>query len=417
VIGTYVPDIGIDGAVRGYYGLTNDLTDLKRSQELLRSSEERLGLLMETFTDYAIISLDRDGRVDSWNTGAEHIFGYSRDEMLGRTCDRLFTPEDVADGVPLKEMRGARQRGRASDERWHVRKDGSRFFASGVMVPLYVGKALSGYAKIASDLTEKHRQAEELQKAHDQLESRVAVRTRELASTNAALLAEIEQRAAAEKQRIELLRRLVTSQEVERRRIARDLHDQLGQRLTALRLKIASLKEVSLGSRFAPLVERLQEIGEQLDTEVSFLAWELRPSALDDLGLIDAVGAYVDEWSRHYETPAEFHASGVTNDQFDREAETHLYRITQEALNNISKYAAATEVSVLMEKMGDNIVVIIEDNGRGFDPSAETARTEAGHGLGLTGMRERAALIGGDLEIESAAGKGTTIYIRVPAAK
>jgi two-component system CheB/CheR fusion protein len=223
--------------LRGYFGLTNDLTDLKRSQELLRSSEERLALLMDTTTDYAIISLDRDGRVESWNTGAEHIFGYSRDEMLGHTCDRLFTPEDVAAAVPVKEMRSARQRGRASDERWHLRKDGSRFFASGVMMPLHVGRTLTGYAKIASDLTEKHRQAELLQKAHDELEMRVAQRTRELAESNSALLQEIEQRTAAETQRIDLLRRLVSSQEMERRRIARDLHDQLGQRLTALRLR------------------------------------------------------------------------------------------------------------------------------------------------------------------------------------
>lgn len=82
VVGTYVPDIGADGEVRGYFGLTNDITDLKRSQEMLRSSEERLGLLMETVTDYAIISMDREGRVETWNIGAEHIFGFGREEMI-----------------------------------------------------------------------------------------------------------------------------------------------------------------------------------------------------------------------------------------------------------------------------------------------------------------------------------------------
>ena len=416
VHGIYVPDVGVDGSVRGYFGLTNDLTDLKRSQELLRSSEERLRLMMETFTDHAILSTDREGRVESWNVGAEHIFGYSRDEMIGQTCDRLFTPEDLAVAVPLKEMRNARLKGRASDERWHVRKDGSRFFASGVMMPLYVGKTLTGYAKIASDLTEKKRHAELMQEAHDQLEMRVAQRTRELAESNAALIQEIEQRAVAEKQRIDLLGRLVTSQEFERRRIARDLHDQLGQRLTALRLKIASLKEVSgANSLFADRVERLQEIGERLDAEVSFLAWELRPSTLDDLGLVDAVGAYVKEWSRHYEIAAEFHTSGLSGARFERDVETHLYRVTQEALNNTAKHAGAKQVSVLLEKMAENLVLIIEDDGKGFDPAAENVATVSGGGLGLTGMGERAALIGGEIEIESAPGNGTTIYVRVPA--
>ena len=415
VHGVYVPDIGADGRVRGYYGLTHDMTNLKRSQDLLRSSEERLTLMMETFTDYAMMSSDRDGRIDSWNTGAEHIFGYSSDEMIGRSADILFVPEDVAAGVPAKEMRDARIKGRAVDERWHLRKDGKRFFASGVMMPLYVGKTLTGYAKIASDLTEKKRQAEILQQAHDDLEMRVAQRTRELAESNAALLLEIEQRASAEKQRIDLLGRLVSSQEFERRRIARDLHDQLGQRLTALRLKIASLKELAVGNgNLGERIDRLQEIAERIDTEVSFLAWELRPSTLDDLGLIEAVGAYVTEWSRHYEIPAEFHSAGLGSSRFDRDVETHLYRITQEALNNTVKHAGAGRVSVLLEKMDTNLTLIVEDDGKGFDPMDERVPSDSGHGLGLTGMRERAALVGGDLEIESAKGKGTTIYVRIP---
>ena len=126
-----------------------------------------------------------------------------------------------------------------------LRNDGTRFFASGVMAPLYQGDVLTGYAKIVADVTERRRNADALQQAHDEMERRVLERTRELAETNGALLSEIEIRRTAEAQRVELLERLVTSQEEERRRIARDIHDHLGQRLTALRLKIASLVEVS----------------------------------------------------------------------------------------------------------------------------------------------------------------------------
>ncbi|MFT3744808.1 MAG: PAS domain S-box protein [Pyrinomonadaceae bacterium] len=174
---SYMPDIGMDGTVYGYYGLTNDLTDLKRSQDLLRSTEERMALMVENVSDYAIFSMDTDGRIDTWNTGAEIIYGYQPSEIIGRTCDILFPPEDISRGVFIREMRTARQKGKASDDRWHVRKDGTRFFSSGVMMPLRVGENLSGFAKITTDLTEKQRRSEELQKAHDELELRVKERT------------------------------------------------------------------------------------------------------------------------------------------------------------------------------------------------------------------------------------------------
>jgi PAS domain S-box-containing protein len=412
---SYVPDISQDGNVVGYYGLVNDLSELKRSEELLRASQERMRLLTESFTDYAIMSMDNEGKIDSWNPGAAEIFGYRESEILGESSEVLYTPEDVASGVLRKSMRDARKIGRASDERWLVRKDGSRFFASGVMVPLYVGRVLSGYAKIASDLTERKRSAEELQRAHDEMEMRVLERTRELAEANAALRTEIAERAAAEEQKIDLLKRLVTTQEDERRRIARDLHDQLGQRLTALRLKIASLRELVVDDEvLQERTNRLQEIGEMLDSEVSFLAWELRPSAVEELGLVDAIGTFAREWSRHYGIPAEFHSTGMASLDLDPDSDTHLYRIAQEALNNIVKHANAKSVNILVERTGDEVILIVEDDGRGF-VRAEAKRTKKNSkGLGLTGMQERASLIGGKLEIESVAGAGTTIFARIP---
>ncbi|MBK8464772.1 MAG: PAS domain S-box protein [Chloracidobacterium sp.] len=415
---SYIPDIGVDGKVHGYYGLTHDLTDLKHSEDLLRSSEERLGLMMDSLTDYAIFSLDGNGVINSWNKGAEIMFGYSNDEVLGQPYAVLFTAEDVASAIPKVEMGTARRNRRASDERWLLRKDGESFFASGVLMPVHVGEAVTGYVKIVSDLTEKKRHAEELQRAYDDLEDKVKERTRELAESNEALVQEIQERETAEKERIELLGRLVSSQEFERRRIARDLHDQMGQRLTALRLKLASLHELAPGSdEFTTRVNRLQEIAELLDSEVSFLTWELRPTTLDDLGLLDAVAAYVNEWSRHYDISADFHSAGLPKDRLDQETETHLYRISQEALNNIAKHAEAEHVTVLLERREQSLILIIEDDGKGFDPVKKRAARQSGKGLGLVGMEERAILIGGDIEIESSPGKGTTIYVRVPFSK
>ena len=232
---------------------------------------------------------------------------------------------------------------------------------------------------------------------------------------NETLMREISERQTAERQKIELLKRLVSGQEVERRRIARDLHDHLGQRLTALRLKLASLREATAGNEdLYGRATRLQQIAELIDSEVSFLAWELRPSTLDELGLIDAISAFVKEWSKHYEINAEFHSSGLGDARLDREAETHLYRITQEALNNIYKHAKAKNVSVLVERTGNQVVLIVEDDGSGFTHAEAQRHKKSNRGLGLAGMRERADLIGGSLEIESQVGKGTTIYVRIP---
>ncbi len=412
---SYMPDMGVDGIVYGYYGLTHDLTDLQLSRDLLRSSEERMALMVDSVADYAIFSMDSEGTIDTWNHGAELIYGYSHNEIVGQSSEIIFTPDDVERGIHTREMRLARKKGRASSERWHLRKDGTQFYASGVTMPLYLGKVLSGYAKIVSDLTEKQRQAENLRRAHDELDLRVRERTRELAESNLALVQEMEVREVSERQRVDLLGRLVTSQEFERRRIARDLHDQLGQRLTALRLEIASLKDFTAGNDvISSRVERLQEIAERLDSEVSFLAWELRPTALDDLGLVDAVGAFVNEWARHSEIAADFHSTGLTKARLNHDTETHLYRITQEALNNIAKHADAKHVSVLLEKREDSVTLIIEDNGAGFNINSKRVSNESGGGLGLVGMSERASLIGGNVVIESAPGKGTTIFVRVP---
>lgn len=384
------------------------------SEKACRESEARLRRLVESFVDIAIITTNPEGIVENWNPGAEAIFGYSEDEISGKPAHILFTPEDRSANVPEIEMDVAQVQGRASDERWHLRKDGSRFYASGVMAPLNENGRLIGYAKIARDLT-KDKQAEaDLQLAHDTLEMRVDERTAELAKANLSLKQEIVDRKRANEERIELLRRVVTTQEDERRRIARDIHDQLGQQLTALRLKIATLADSSIGPRLAKEIEGLQESAARLDSEVGFLAWELRPAALDDLGFVAAIRNFVAEWARHYRIPAEVHAGNVESKRLTREVETNLYRITQEALNNIYKHADARNVNVVVERRKDEIVLIIEDDGKGFEATDLRSNKESGSGLGLVGMRERAAIVGGTFEIESAPGKSTTIFVRIP---
>lgn len=142
----------IDGAVLNFV----DISDRVKAQEALREGLERLRLISESTKDFAIISMDPEGAVTGWNHAAEIMFGYAASEMKGHRLDRIFTPEDRAKNRPVEELKIAREQGHAEDERWHVRKDGSHFYCSGVVYPLIDGGALKGYAKIARDLTEKH---------------------------------------------------------------------------------------------------------------------------------------------------------------------------------------------------------------------------------------------------------------------
>jgi PAS domain S-box-containing protein len=373
--------------------------------------------LVDSVEDFAIFSQDARGRVETWNPGAERIFGFTAAEIIGRHISILFTPEDRARGVHEEEMRTARAEGRAADERWHVRKDGTRFYASGVLSPLGDAQE-SGFVKVARDLTERARAEEELRRAHDELEQRVAARTEELRLSVETMLGEVKERRTAEEQARTLVGQLVTAQEDERRRISRDLHDQLGQQLTALRLKLAAMREGCDGDEAGRArVEEVQALAERIDSEVDFLAWELRPTALDDLGLSAALTNFVREWSKHYGIPAEFHVAGFGSGmlRLPPEVETCLYRIAQEALNNVYKHAQAARVSVILERRDGEAVLVVEDDGVGFDP-AEAPAWEGGRGLGLVGMRERAALLGGAAQFESGRGSGTTVFARIPFA-
>jgi PAS domain S-box-containing protein len=403
-------DDRIDGVILTFI----DITARKQSEEQLRQSEERLHLMMTSVTDYAILIMDVDGRIERWNVGAERMFGYTAAEAVRQYVALIFTPEDRERGAPEAELRQAREQGWAADERWHMHKDGSRFYVSGVMSALR-DDHLTGYVKIARDLTERQQTEEELRHAREHLEEAVQTRMQELSTANQSLVHEVGERVSAEVRVKELLRRIINTQEEERQRISRELHDHLGQLLTALQLQLASLtkRNVKSGDLRAG-VTQAQLVAKQIDAGLDFLIWELRPAALDDLGLPAAVGNYVAEWSKHFDLPAEFHSRGLDQQRFTPEIEINLYRIAQEALNNVAKHAQASRVDVIIEVREQYLMLIIEDDGVGFNPEQEATPTSKGRGLGLVGMRERAALVGGRVEIESAPGSGTTVFARVP---
>lgn len=391
-----------------------------RSERTIESGREHLRATLSSIGD-AVVTTDIEGRITSLNLMAERLTGWTESDARGQKLGAVVRFIDDATGLEaespsLQSLLGGTAV--SSESVLLATRYGTKVPVEDHAAPIHDNKGTAvGSVLVFRDVTERKLHALELSKSYDELESRVKQRTFELAETHAELIREMEDHAIAEQNRIDLLARLVSSQETERRRIARDLHDQLGQRLTALRLKIASLKEAAAGHEILePKITRLQQIAEMLDSEVSYLAWELRPTALDDLGFAAALEAFVKEWSRHFDIPADFQPAKIPKRRLNTEIETHLYRITQEALNNISKHARATQVSVVLEKQAERIILIIEDNGKGFDHALLRTPRRSGRGLGLLGMRERATLIGGDVEIESAPGSGTTIFVRVPLA-
>jgi PAS domain S-box-containing protein len=218
--------------------------------------------------------------------------------------------------------------------------------------------------------------------------------------------------AEAERAHTELLTRLVFAQEDERRRIAREMHDQFGEQLTALSTRIRMLKEAcGEATDVRAHADALERVAQQLDRDVDHLVWELRPTALDDLGLRAALANYVQDWSKRVGIAADLHTSGLLDERLPSDAETTLYRIAQEALTNVAKHARARHVDVILERRSDYVLLVVEDDGVGFDAAAGGG-TE---GFGLAGMQERAALVGATLEIESAPDAGTTILVRMTA--
>jgi signal transduction histidine kinase len=216
-------------------------------------------------------------------------------------------------------------------------------------------------------------------------------------------------------ERSELLQRTLTAQEAERRRIARELHDSLGQYLTALRLGFAAIEpHCACNPTAQPRLARLKSLASDLGRELSRIAWELRPMALDDLGLRRAVTQYLEEWADRSRLQIDLEIK-LNDRRLPQAIETALFRVLQEAITNVVKHSRADRVSVILEGGYDEIQLIVEDDGKGFDLGVGQDSMELGiQHLGLIGVRERLALVGGGLELESRPEGGTTVFVRIP---
>jgi len=384
-----------------------DISERKRAEAALRQSESKYRMLLEQASD-GIHTYDTRGDFIETNSKLCEMLGYTREELLRLNVADLIPPEDLA-AAPIRFDRLLAGE-TVLTERRLLRRDGT-------LLPVEIsGSMVSGgvLQSIVRDVSERKRAEAALLGAYDELERRVQERTRELQELTTALLNEVKERQRAEESRRDLLGRLVTAQEEERRRISRELHDRMGQQLAALMMGLKTLGAASYGRRSSlDTLRQLELMTDELSRETHTLAWGLRPPALDDLGLETALRNYVEEWAERTRVPVDFHSAGFEGGRLPLTHETALYRIAQEALTNVARHSGADRVSFILERRADHVLAVIEDNGGGFDVEAALLPSGRGRRLGLLGMRERAALLGGTINVESAPGAGTTLFVRI----
>ena len=390
----------------GYATVSRNINARRLAEEALRESEERFRLLVEGAKDYAMFLLDSENVITFWSAGAERVFGWTQEEAIGESGAMIFTPQDRRKGEVEKELKTAQREGRALDRRFHLRKDGTRFWTDGVLMRIddENGRPRS-FAKVARDATDQRRIEDELAHARDELEQRVLERTRELVAMNTEL-----ERTMAQRQQLE--RELLEISEREKRRIGEDLHDMVCQELTATALFLKSNAK-KLARENPEAAETLEQSAQTVNRNVVIareLAGGLQAIELTASGLKNALRDLALRACENSGIKCHFKcARGVRIP--DDTAALHLYRVAQEAVNNAVKHSGAKNILVSLDRDSENVCVSVQDDGKGF------VQRKRPKGLGLHMMRYRANALGGKLKIERRRSGGMDVTCVIPVKR
>jgi PAS domain S-box-containing protein len=345
----------------------------------LAESERSYQLLVEGVRDYAIFMLSPDGHVASWNAGAERIKGYRAEEIIGRHFSCFCTEEDLQNGKPETLLDRAKRQGKAEDEGWRVRKDGTRFWADVVITSLRDSAGrLQGFSKLVRDATERKRAEENMR---------------------------------------ELSGRLLQLQDEERRHLARELHDSAGQILAALNMNLDPLllnghlrDEASRNA-----VRESLELVKQLSNEVRTMSHLLHPPLLDESGLSSAIRWYVEGFAERSNIRTKVDVPENLG-RLPRELETAIFRIVQESLTNIHRHSGSPVAEIRIGRTDSEVQIEVRDEGRGIGLEKRTGLAiPVKSGVGIRGMHERVRQLNGSLEITSPEnGRGTVVFACFP---
>ena len=365
-------------------------------QSFLQHSDQQLPLLVEAVSDYAIFMLDTEGRIRTWNSGAQRIKGYRASEIIGMHFSCFYPEEDIASNKPARELEIATREGRVEDEGWRLRKDGTKFWANVVITAIRDAKGhLIGFGKVTRDVTERMLIQRSLEQAQKKL-------------------------TESERSLRQLSLHLLRTQDEERRRIGRDLHDSLGQNLAVLKMKLDSMlgqpEEIPAAAVAADL-KLCAQLTDDAVKEVRTISYLLYPPMLEEMGLKSAIPWYLEGFTKRSGISTVFEISP----QFKRlpsEVELALFRVLQESLTNVHRHSGSATATVRLMVQDTYVILTVSDEGHGVNSQTfdKAGKDWIGAlGVGLRGMTERMHLVGGSLSVSSTL-KGTTVMATVPLA-
>jgi PAS domain S-box-containing protein len=364
-----------NGAIVGVVNFFYDITERKRAEEVQR----RLAAIVES-SDDGIVSKDLNGIITSWNAGAQQIFGFTPEEAIGQPIT-LIIPAELQ--YEEKQILSRLRNGERIDhyETIRVNKDGSRLHVSLTISPLRNSEGrVVGASKIARDITEQKRIQEAIKES-------------------------------------ELSARLLQLQDEERRRIARELHDGVGQLIVAIGMNASKLagEKAKLSPEAARCAEENVNLAEQIATDIRTVSYLLHPPLLDEMGLHSALQWYLDGFTERSKIAAKLEVP-EHSDRLPPDYELCLFRIAQECLTNIHRHSGSSKAVVRLLQTPEEVKLEVKDEGRGINRETRSRLVAGGGvGVGLRGMRERLRLLGGNLKIESN-GKGTLVAATLPVA-
>lgn len=393
------------GNLRGFVKVTRDLTVRKQAEEKLRQSEESMRLLVESVKDYAIFMLDPEGRITSWNRGAERINGYRADEVIGQHFSLFYPPEALATQHPVHELAIATREGRYEEEGWRLRKGGERFWASVVITAIHDPQTgrLRGFAKVTRDLTERRHieeqaqrermRAEETQSALEQRDEFIGLVAHELRTPLAALVLKVQG-------------------------ITRAM-DEAGRQGQGVAPKLATRLHGAIRQteRIAELVERILDVARVVQGK---LVMERAPTSL-----LERTARVVDRFrepAARNGTELHLRASGDPVGEWD---EARIEQAVAALLANAVKYGSGQPVELVVEDAGPRARLLVTDHGIGIAPAdvdriflrfgrAVPVRHYGGLGLGLYIARSIVEAHGGAIHVSSHPNQGTTFMIELP---